>query len=221
MMNLDVVNWSQTKAYRFPMYPPVEGIMINVAGRQPEGCVQPGEEYEALRTRILEEVRTLRDPRTNELIVLEAYRREEIYHGERIEMAPDIILVTQDCYKGGTSIDSLVSEVPLDVLRKLSGVHRMDGIILAQGPHIRKNAILQGAGIIDVAPTIMYALGMPIPSDMDGKPLAGLFEESYTQQEAASYTDERKYEDVASDEYGYSEEEEESVRLKLEALGYL
>jgi hypothetical protein len=41
------------------------------------------------------------------------------------------------------------------------------------------------------------------------------------QQAEASYTDERKHEDVASDEYGYSEEEEESVRLKLEALGYL
>jgi predicted AlkP superfamily phosphohydrolase/phosphomutase len=35
MMNLDVIDWKHTKAYRFPMYPPVEGIMINVAGRQP------------------------------------------------------------------------------------------------------------------------------------------------------------------------------------------
>lgn len=221
MMNLDLVNWKQTRAYRFPMYPPVEGIMINVVGRQAEGCVQPGEEYEALRTRILDEARKLRDPRTGELIVLEAYRREELYHGERLETAPDLILVTQDCFKGGTSIDSLISDVPLDVLSRLSGVHRMDGIILAQGPHIRKNARVEGAGIIDVAPTILYALDMSIPSDMDGKPLTSFFEESYTNQTTASYTDERKFEDVASDDYGYSEEEEESVRLKLEALGYL
>ncbi|MFL5662450.1 MAG: alkaline phosphatase family protein [Ktedonobacteraceae bacterium] len=221
MMGLDAIDWSHTRAYRFPMYPPVEGIMINVAGRQPQGCVQPGEEYEELRTRILEEVRKLRDPATGELIVLEAYRREEIYHGERLEMAPDLIIVTQDCYKGGTSIDELVSEVPLDVLSKLSGVHRMDGILLAQGPHIRRNAGIEGAGIIDIAPTIIYTLGMPIPSDMDGKPLKDLFEEQYAQQMTASYTDERKHEEVASDEYGYSEEEEESVRLKLEALGYL
>ena len=62
---------------------------------------------------------------------------------------------------------------------------------------------------------------MLIPSDMDGKPLTSFFEESYTNQTTASYTDERKFEDVASDDYGYSEEEEESVRLKLEALGYL
>ena len=144
MMNLDLVNWKHTKAYRFPMYPPVEGVMINVIGRQAEGCVQPGEEYEALRTHILEEARKLRDPRTGELIVLEAYRREELYHGERLETAPDLILVTQDCFKGGTSIDSLISDVPLDVLSRLSGVHRMDGIILAQGPHIRKMRALKG-----------------------------------------------------------------------------
>src|SRR5690349_19714227 len=182
MMNLDAISWKETKAYRFPMYPPVEGIMINVVGRQPEGCVQPGEEYEALRTRILEEARSLRDPKTGELVVLEAYRREELYHGERIETAPDIILVTQDCYKGGTSVDELVSDVPLDVLSKLSGVHRMDGIIAAQGPHLRWNQKLEGAGIIDVAPTILYALNMPIPSDMDGKPLTSMFEQSYADQ---------------------------------------
>ncbi len=221
MMNLDVIDWKHTRAYRFPMYPPVEGIMINVAGRQPEGCVRPGEEYEAIRTRILEGVRGLRDPKTGEPIVLEAYRREELYHGERLETAPDLILVTQDQYKGGTGIDELISEVPLDVISKLSGVHRMDGIILARGPHIRRAAYIDGAGIIDVAPTVLYALGMPIPTDMDGKPLAGLFEEAHMQQTEASYTDERKHEDVADDEYGYSEEEEESVRLKLEALGYL
>ncbi|MFL5707179.1 MAG: alkaline phosphatase family protein [Ktedonobacteraceae bacterium] len=221
MMNLDAIDWKRTRAYRFPMYPPVEGIMINVAGRQPEGCVQPGEEYEALRTRILEELRSLREPTTGEPIVLEAYRREELYHGERLETAPDIIVVTQDCYKGGTSIDELISEVPLEVISKLSGLHRMDGIILAQGPHIRRDVRVEGANIIDVAPTILYALGMPIPSDMDGKPLTNLFEDAHTQQTIASYTDERKVEDVSSDEYGYSEEEEESVRLKLEALGYL
>lgn len=221
MMNLDAIDWKHTKAYRFPMYPPVEGIMINVAGRQPEGVVQAGEEYEAVRTRILEEVRHLRDSRTGELIVLEAYRREELYRGERIEMAPDIILVTQDCYKGGTSVDELISGVPLDVLTKLSGVHRMDGILFAQGPHIRHNTKIERAALMDMASTILYTLGMPIPSDMDGKPITAIFEEAYIKQSATTYTDERQYEDVASDEYGYSEDEEESVRVKLEALGYL
>jgi predicted AlkP superfamily phosphohydrolase/phosphomutase len=221
MMDLDVIDWKHTKAYRFPMYPPVEGIMINVIGRQAEGCVQAGGEYEALRGCILEEARKLREPGTNEPIVLEAYRREELYHGERLEKAPDIIIVTKDSYKGGTSIDELISEVPLEVISKLSGVHRMDGILLAQGSHIRRNARVEGTGIIDIAPTVLYVLDMPIPSDMDGRPLIELFEDAHTQQITASYTDELSVQDVATGEYGYSEEEEESVRLKLEALGYL
>ena len=221
MMNLDTIDWKHTKAYRFPMYPPVEGIMINVIDRQVEGCIRAGEEYETLRTHILEEVRTLREPGSNDPIVLEAYRREELYHGERLETAPDIIFVTKDCYKGGTGIDELINEVPLEVISKLSGVHCMDGIILTQGPHIRRNGKIEGAGIIDVAPTVLYALGMAIPSDMDGKTLTGLFEDAYTEKTAASCTNEHKVEDIASDKYGYSEEEEESVRIKLEALGYL
>src|SRR5260370_6130414 len=45
MMNLDVINWKCTKAYRFPMYPPVEGIIINFVGSQPQACVQPAKEY--------------------------------------------------------------------------------------------------------------------------------------------------------------------------------
>jgi len=223
MLNLDVIDWKHTKAYCFPMYPPVEGIMINVAGRQADGCVQPGEEYEELRTRILEEVKELRDPKTGEKIVLEAYRREELYHGERLELAPDIILVTQDCYKAGTGVDELISEVPLEVISKkgMAGVHRMDGIVLAQGPHVRRGEKIENANIIDIAPTVLYALNMPIPSDMDGKPLEIMFEQSHVDQTEASYTDERHVDVVTDDEYGYTEEEEESVRLKLEALGYL
>ena len=219
MMNLDAIDWKHTRAYRFPMYPPVEGIMINVIDRQSQGCVRHGEEYEALRTRIIEEALRVREPDTGDPLVLEAYRREELYHGARLETAPDIIIVTKDCYKGGTGIDELISEVPLEVISRLSGVHRMDGIILAQGPHFRHNATIEGAGIIDVAPTVLYALGMSIPSDMDGQALTDLFEESYVRKTAASYTDERKVEDIASNEYTSSEEE--SVRLKLEALGYL
>src|SRR5205809_7037308 len=107
MMRLGGIDWKQTKAYRFPMYPPVEGIMINVVCRQAEGDVQPGEEYDALRTRILDEARKLRETESGEPIVLEAYRREELYQGERLVTAPDLIIVTKDCDKEGTRVDEL------------------------------------------------------------------------------------------------------------------
>lgn len=221
MMNLDQVDWAHTQAYRFPMYPPVEGVMINVVGRQPEGCVAPGDEYEALRTRILEEARQLRDPRTGEPVVVEAYRREELYHGDKLETAPDLILVTQDCYKGGMGLEALVEPVPLDVLNKLSGVHRLDGILLAQGPRLRHNANIEGARIVDVAPTILQLLGMAIPDDMDGAPLTQLFEDADLVRSTVEYTAARPHDDVAASLDGYTPEEEETVRIKLQGLGYL
>jgi predicted AlkP superfamily phosphohydrolase/phosphomutase len=221
MMNMDAIAWPTTKAYRFPMYPPVEGIMINVVGRQPAGCVAAGEEYEALRSQILAESQNVRDPRTGECIVVEAYRREELYHGERLEMAPDLILVTRDAYKGGVSIETLVEPVPHEVLAKLSGVHRMEGIILAQGPALRHNAIAEGARIVDVAPTILHLLDMAIPEDMDGEILAQLFEEADLVRSAAHYAPTRAHEDLADELTGYTPEEEETVRVKLEGLGYL
>lgn len=221
MMNTDAIDWEHTKAYRFPMYPPVEGVMINVARRQPAGCVAPGDEYEALRTRILAEARSVRDPRTGEPVVVEAYRREELYHGDRLETAPDLILVTRDCYKGGVGVETLVEQVPREVLSKLSGVHRMDGIILAQGPHLRHNTTIEGARIVDVAPTILHLLGLAIPEDMDGKPLTEIFDEATLAHSAAQYTSARAHGDLASDMAGYTPEEEETVRIKLEGLGYL
>lgn len=229
MMNTDAVDWSQTRAYRFPMYPPVEGVEINVIGRQPSGCVQPGDEYEALRTRILEEARSLRDPQTGEPVVVEAYRREELYSGEYIETAPDLILVTRDCYKGGTGLDRLVDPVPLEVLAKLSGVHRMDGILVAQGPRVRSHTTLEGARIIDVAPTILTLLDMDVPSEMDGKVLTDLCDvparAEATPRPAESPVPVPVPADTSAENedllYGYTPEEEESVRVKLEALGYL
>ena len=221
MMNTDAIAWPRTRAYRFPMYPPVEGVMINVVGRQPSGCVAPGEEYEALRTRILAEARDLRDPRTGEPVIVEAYRREDLYHGDCLETAPDLILVTRDCYKGGVGVDRLVEPVPVEVLAKLSGVHRMDGIMLAQGPHLRRNAAIEHAGIVDVAPTILHLLGMAIPDDMDGQPLSAIFDESDLAHATAQYTSERVHANVSDEMTGYTPQEEETVRIKLEGLGYL
>ncbi len=222
LLNTDAINWAQTKAYRFPMYPPVEGVMINVAGRQPNGCVQPGAEYESLRTRVLEEARSLRDPQTGETIVVEAYRREELYHGDHLETAPDLILVTRDCYKGGTGLDRLVDAVPREVLSKLSGVHRMEGILIAQGPTVRRHATITGARIIDLAPTILTVLGLPVPADMDGMPLTDLFDAPPAALAGPAVPTVALEPQGADDGvYGYTPEEEESVRVKLEALGYL
>ena len=101
----------------------------------------------------------------------------------------------------------------------MSGV--MPKRILAQGPHLRRNARIERAGIVDVAPTILHLLGMAIPDDMDGQPLTAIFEESDLAHATAHYTTERTHASVGDETTGYTPQEEETVRIKLEGLGYL
>ncbi|MFH1156223.1 MAG: alkaline phosphatase family protein [Pseudomonadota bacterium] len=54
--------------------------------------------------------------------------------------------------------------------------HRRYGILVAKGPGIRKDEIIYGAGLLDICPTILCLFGLPVGEDMDGVPLAGLFE---------------------------------------------
>ncbi len=56
-----------------------------------------------------------------------------------------------------------------------SGTHRLEGIFVAKGPQVKANYRFERAEIIDIAPTILHILGLPIPEDMDGKVLKEIF----------------------------------------------
>jgi predicted AlkP superfamily phosphohydrolase/phosphomutase len=215
------VDWGRTVAYRFPMYPPVEGIVVNLRGRQPEGIVEPGAGYERLRDEIIDRLQGLTDPETGEPVVEAAFRREDLYRGDHLERVPDIVVVMSEGYEGGSALSGpFVTSIPEDDLRRLSGAHRMDGVLIAHGPAIRRGEGDGGARIVDLAPTILYALGVPVPSRMDGRVLVDLFEPGYV----ADHPVERvawRGEGVEVEESGLSEEEESVIREKLRRLGYI
>ncbi|NJN62987.1 MAG: tetratricopeptide repeat protein [Coleofasciculaceae cyanobacterium RL_1_1] len=54
--------------------------------------------------------------------------------------------------------------------------HRPFGIFAMKGPNIAKDKVIFGANLLDVTPTLLAALGLPLGRDMDGKPLLGVFE---------------------------------------------
>lgn len=91
-MNLDQIDWSVSSAYRLKVFPSVEGIVLNVSGRQAQGIVEPGPAYEALRDQLLAELADLRDPATGQPIVACASRREDLFEGPFVDDIPDILL---------------------------------------------------------------------------------------------------------------------------------
>lgn len=212
-------DWPNTKAYSLGAG--IAGrIYVNLRGREPQGIIKPGKEYEELRNRLIEELRSLRDPKTNEKVDVDIFKREEIYHGEHFDHAPDLIFFVN---KGRTRVDGTFGHedtFTYDLSTKRdNAAHRMNGILIMKGPEIRKGKKGAQAEITDIAPTILYMMGCPIPSDMDGKVLTDAFDSSHLKSNPI------KYQEVTGKptetKFEWSKEEQERIKKRLEALGYL
>src|SRR5260221_12971791 len=88
------IDWSRTRAY-CPSAPG-SGLWVNVKGREPEGIVSPGAEYERVVAELRERLLAHRDPRTGEAIVTAVHRREEIYSGPHAAGGPDLLVETAE-----------------------------------------------------------------------------------------------------------------------------
>ena len=100
-------------------------------------------------------------------IVKKVYRKEEIYKGEFLNKAPDLIIDQGE----GVHISGAIGFKDIfETPSKWLGENQKIGIFMAQGPDI-KAAHLPKVSILDIAPTILKIFNLPIPDDFDGKPL--------------------------------------------------
>jgi len=156
------IDWSKTVAFASGV---TGAITINLKGRQPQGIVKK-EEYEEIREQLIEVLLKFRDDGNK--IVKNVYKREEIYHGPYLDKAPDLVAVPAEYYEffgmHGFTFDKIVIPTFGN-----SGSHRPYGIFMAYGKDVAKGKKIKGANIIDVAPTILNVMGLPIPKEMDGK----------------------------------------------------
>lgn len=139
-------------------------IFINLRGREPEGSVDAGAEYEALRQELTDSLSQLRDPDSGEPMIEKVYRREEIYSGQCYDQAPDLVAMPRRGY-------DLKGSIKKDVLTDkgvINGAHTYDNaMIYIQGHEISKHE----AAIVDVMPTILHLMDVRIPEDVDGSVL--------------------------------------------------
>jgi arylsulfatase A-like enzyme len=102
-----------------------------------------------------------------------------------------------------------------------SGSHRDNGIFLAEGPGVRSGLTVDGAHIMDVAPTILHVLGVPVPADMDGRVLVDVLEGEAAEGVAIGAA----VADIPVQEAGLEENYTEADKLviaeRLRALGYI
>ena len=207
-------NWQKTKAYLRSTAE--QGIYVNLSGREPHGYVRLGIEYEKLCEDIIHALYEIFDPYTGEQVITRVRKGREVYSGQYAFMGPDLLLETNDMRYWNLK---LTPEGPLisDQIN-VSGYHRMDGVFLCIGKSVRHQELAH-TSILDILPTILYALGIPVPNDLDGRVLTELFTKSHLNTYPIEFT-EKVY-----NEHGYiqtlSKDEKSAIQERFEDLGYL
>jgi len=164
------VDWSRTKAYALGF----GGVYVNLVGRERDGIVLPGAEYDAVRRGIKEGLEALVDPVTGERPVTRVWTREEMYSAFEPNLIPDLRVGNNLNYR--ISWQGSLGEVPPDIIddntKPWSGDHCSTDPALVHGIFFSSRKIDRpDPAMVDVAPTVLKTLGLPIPAAVDGKPL--------------------------------------------------
>ncbi len=210
------MDWSRTRAYADGRR---DEVLVNMAGREPSGLVSPAE-YDGFVRDLAARISEIKEVGSGRPVVEDVLIRSNAYHGPYIERAPDITVrwvIDGRAFEGFEAETALGRERMQEVAAKppfQPGGHHPHGIVVANGPNIAPGSVR--GGLADVAPTVLALLGVPIPEGLDGKPLDMLKD-----VEAVTGGDANAAATATDETTGYTPEEEEAVRKRLEDLGYL
>ena len=220
-----LIDWSVTKVFSGE-HPST--LRINLKERDAEGTVEPAE-YDELRNRLIRSLESLRHPDTGERLIEKVCKREELYYGDYLDSAPDLIICPKDFshqIKGGPFSNRFYERCisrknPKDFF--VNGVHRLNGIFVATGQGIRKGHVLEALNIFDLFTTILYSLGMEVPEGVDGRVAEEIFEEGYLSSHPIRLSTRpiKRWAEVSGIQINYEEEDSEKIEESLRGLGYI
>lgn len=157
------------------------------------------------------------------------YQFHDMLLGRLMELAgPEttIILLSDHGFRSGVLRPRLASD-PTNPKRKVGpGVnpvawHRQHGVLALNGPLIKHDERVHGASLLDVAPTVLTLLGLPVPDDMDGKPLTQIFVAPVQPERIATYEGEHERDGVHRGEFADDPFARQLVLRNLIELGYI
>ena len=149
-------------------------LHVNLSGREPHGRVRPADLARVCHelTSSLREIEGFEGEQ-----LFEVYSNEELYSGLWADLGPNLVAVPQRyavqvvsatppwCHWLVSRADGRAIGLP-QFTRQAS--HRLEGMIAAMGPGLTPGHMPNAAQLVDVAPTVMSLLGLPVPRHMDG-----------------------------------------------------
>lgn len=207
------IDWEKTTAFASPI--PQQGVFVNVAGRERFGIVPP-EDLDALKDELTKRFLELRDHK-GEPVTDRVHRGEEVFHGDALEGAPDVLPVLRD-HRYELDDELFHKEAFTDLSHLPRGVHHPDGIVVVAGAGVRPGRI-EGS-VMDVTPTLLYQAGLAVPEGLDGRVLVDAFDPAALEDRPVGSTAALSSPEV-DETSPYSQEEEALIEDSLRGLGYL
>jgi predicted AlkP superfamily phosphohydrolase/phosphomutase len=162
------IDWSRTRA--FPLPTDLEGcIRINLKGREPLGIVEPGAVYERLCDELTAALGELADPATGERVVDRVIRVDTAFPGPRRDRLPDLVVTWSRARRIEVVTAPGIGTVSGPSPDPRPGTHAAPGFVLAHGPGVVPGTTIEGGHILDLAPTVLTRLGVPVPGHMEGR----------------------------------------------------
>lgn len=171
------VDWSRTYAYAVGL----GGIYLNLKGRERDGILEEGTEAERVRRAIQSGLVGMADHATQRTAIRDVSRREQIYSGPYTVNAPDLLVNFCPGFRVSwqSAVGAFANSLIEDNNRRWSGDHIVDphavpGILFMNTKSDAESwsrSLRPGAcspHIIDLAPTILTYLGVPVPQTMEG-----------------------------------------------------
>jgi predicted AlkP superfamily phosphohydrolase/phosphomutase len=166
------VDWSRTRAYAMGL----GQIYFNLRGREGKGIVSPGAESTQLADELSARLLTMTDPDDGARIVRAVYKRDDVYSGDYLANASELQVGMEDGYRVSwqTTLGGSPQGIVYPNMKKWSGDHggydfaTTSGVLISNRPLQKRDT---SPSIMDIAPTVLKYFGVPIPGEIDGKPL--------------------------------------------------
>jgi predicted AlkP superfamily phosphohydrolase/phosphomutase len=166
---LQDVDWKRTRAYAIGL----NGLYINLKGREGEGTVDPGREFEALKRELIQKLTGLMDDESGEVAVREVFDAATIYAGPYRDNSPELIIGYNDGYRA--SWESVIGKVTTKVFeenrKSWSGDHCIDPKLVPGVLFCNRPIHVENPSIVDIAPTVLTLFGVGVPPYMEGTSL--------------------------------------------------
>lgn len=216
------IDWPRTRAW----FGLDRGLWINLKGRDPEGAVEAGNEYEELRSDLICRLKLLIDPETKSRVVQRVRRREDVYSGRHLALAPDLVVEPARKDANPATRYTVSERLPAQAESSfagssapISGNHTPDGILFVRGPGVSAGQRIEGARIVDLAPTILGAMGISPAEYMDARSL--LVERDQERQSVRPEKPEVAQSESEGASAAITEAERRKIEDHLKNLGYL